>query len=59
MRNAYEDLATALVSATLCLAAASLFVVVFASAVSSSTGAPRVHRLRARPERSPRRWRRP
>lgn len=27
----YDDLATALVSATLCLAAASMFVVVFAS----------------------------
>ena len=30
MKNLYEDFPTALVSATLCLAAASLFVVVFA-----------------------------
>jgi len=31
MRSIYEDLPTALVSATLCIAAASMFVVVFAS----------------------------
>ena len=32
MNTLYDDLATALVSCTLCLAAASMFVVVFASA---------------------------
>lgn len=31
MKNVYDDFATVLVSATLCLAAASLFIVVFAS----------------------------
>ncbi len=31
MKSMYDDLATALVSATLCIAAASMFVVVFAS----------------------------
>jgi hypothetical protein len=32
MRTFHEDLATLLVSATLCIAAASVFVVVFATA---------------------------
>lgn len=32
MKTTYDDLATALVSATLCLAAASMFLVVFAGA---------------------------
>jgi len=31
MKSMYDDLATALVSATLCVAAASMFVVVFAN----------------------------
>jgi len=31
MKTMYDDLATALVSATLCVAAASMFVVVFAN----------------------------
>ena len=31
MKSIYEDLATALVSVTLCIATASMFVVVFAS----------------------------
>jgi hypothetical protein len=31
MKSMYDDLATALVSATLCLATASMFVVVFAN----------------------------
>jgi hypothetical protein len=34
MKNAYEDLATVLVSATLCLATASLFVVVVFAGVA-------------------------
>jgi hypothetical protein len=32
MRTFHDDLATALVSATLCIAAASMFIVVFATA---------------------------
>jgi hypothetical protein len=32
MKTLFDDLATALVSATLCLAAVSMFIVVFASA---------------------------
>jgi len=31
MKSVYEDLATTLVSATLCIATASMFVVIFAS----------------------------
>ena len=31
MKSIYEDFATALVSATLCVAATSMFVVIFAS----------------------------